>query len=280
MSSLRRPSVGPRSCPRGWRSDTAASPAEGAAQRVRRRGKIYPLESSRQDGLVHVEARGPRCLSRGRTVAGCAAGAYFDGTDRAPRDLEAEGRGLLRPESEVTDPRTGCRGPVRARPARYGRLDLGSHPGPGPSFDATATTGVEGTSESMPLWSEYAASLLEAKVAEGRLSSSKSRERWVNVLGRLVPVIGRISAGRAPDRGSPSSGGTRSGAGCAMGCRQRAHGRRGSFRPPFGSDRKRMDLDPEGHLRGDGEALRADTMIRAAASTTSRDRADVHSTAS
>lgn len=51
---------------------------------------------------------------------------------------------------------------------------------------------VEGKIRSLPLWSEYAASLFEAKVAEGKLSSSKSRERWGNVLGRLLPVFGRL----------------------------------------------------------------------------------------
>jgi len=51
---------------------------------------------------------------------------------------------------------------------------------------------VEGTTRSLPPWSEYAASLFEAKVAEGRLSSSKSRERWGDVLARLIPVFGRL----------------------------------------------------------------------------------------
>ena len=51
---------------------------------------------------------------------------------------------------------------------------------------------VEGTTRSLPPWSEYAASLFEAKVAEGKLSSSKSRERWGNVLTRLIPVFGRL----------------------------------------------------------------------------------------
>jgi hypothetical protein len=51
---------------------------------------------------------------------------------------------------------------------------------------------VEGTIRSPPPWSEYAASLFEAKVAEGKLSSSKSGERWGNVLGRLIPVFGRL----------------------------------------------------------------------------------------
>jgi hypothetical protein len=27
---------------------------------------------------------------------------------------------------------------------------------------------------------------------EGKLSSSKSRERWGNLLGRLIPVFGRL----------------------------------------------------------------------------------------
>ena len=51
---------------------------------------------------------------------------------------------------------------------------------------------VEGRIRSLPLWSEYAASLLEAKVAEGRLSSSTSRDLWGNVLSRLIPVFGRL----------------------------------------------------------------------------------------
>jgi hypothetical protein len=51
---------------------------------------------------------------------------------------------------------------------------------------------VEGTIRSLPPWGEYAASLFEAKVAEGKLSSSKSRERWGNVLTRLIPVFGRL----------------------------------------------------------------------------------------
>jgi integrase len=51
---------------------------------------------------------------------------------------------------------------------------------------------VQGEIQSLPLWSEYAASLFEAKVAEGRLSSAKTRERWANVLMRLLPVFGRF----------------------------------------------------------------------------------------
>jgi hypothetical protein len=37
--------------------------------------------------------------------------------------------------------------------------------------------------QSPPLWSEYAASLFEAKVIEGKLKSPKSRERWAAVAG-------------------------------------------------------------------------------------------------
>ena len=51
---------------------------------------------------------------------------------------------------------------------------------------------LTGMTRSMPLWSEYAASLFESKVVEGKLKSPKSRERWGNVLARLIPVFGRI----------------------------------------------------------------------------------------
>lgn len=79
---------------------------------------------------------------------------------------------------------------------------------------------VEGI-RSLPPWSEYAASLFEAKVAEGKLSSSKSRERWGNVLTRLIPVSGAC----APTRCGPptsSRGATTSLAGSVTACRRRA----------------------------------------------------------
>ncbi len=91
----------------------------------------------------------------------------------------------------VTDPRTGRRVQC-ARALRGTDVSIWEAIRARDQLRRDGHDRVEGTSESMPLWSEYAASLLEAKVAEGRLSSSKSRERWVNVLGRLVPVIGRI----------------------------------------------------------------------------------------
>jgi hypothetical protein len=42
----------------------------------------------------------------------------------------------------------------------------------------------------MPLWSEYAASLFEAKVAEGKLRSAASRQPWADTLGILVAAFG------------------------------------------------------------------------------------------
>jgi hypothetical protein len=51
---------------------------------------------------------------------------------------------------------------------------------------------VEGRIQSLPLWSEYAASLFEAKVAEGKIKSAKNRERWGTVLKHLIPVFGRL----------------------------------------------------------------------------------------
>jgi hypothetical protein len=50
---------------------------------------------------------------------------------------------------------------------------------------------LEGRTQLLPLWSEYAASLFEAKVTEGKLKSGKSRERWANTLARLLPAFGR-----------------------------------------------------------------------------------------
>jgi len=49
-----------------------------------------------------------------------------------------------------------------------------------------------GRTPSRTLWSEYAASLFEAKVAEGKLASAASRERWANALSRLVPAFGEL----------------------------------------------------------------------------------------
>jgi hypothetical protein len=46
--------------------------------------------------------------------------------------------------------------------------------------------------QSRMLWSEYAASLFEGKVAEGQLKSAASRERWANALSRLVPAFGQL----------------------------------------------------------------------------------------
>jgi hypothetical protein len=52
---------------------------------------------------------------------------------------------------------------------------------------------VAGKIRSLPLWSEYAALLLEGKIAEGKLKSAKTRERWGNALTqRLLPAFGRF----------------------------------------------------------------------------------------
>jgi len=53
-------------------------------------------------------------------------------------------------------------------------------------------TKAKSTTPLRPLWGEFAASLFEQKVAERRLLSAKSRERWKNVLERLVPAFGRF----------------------------------------------------------------------------------------
>ena len=91
----------------------------------------------------------------------------------------------------VTDPRTGRRIQC-ARVVRGPTVTLRDAIRVRDSLRLEGHDRVAGRIQSLPLWSEYATSLFEAKVAEGRLSSSKSRERWGNVLSRLIPAFGRI----------------------------------------------------------------------------------------
>jgi hypothetical protein len=91
----------------------------------------------------------------------------------------------------VTDPRTGRRVQC-ARTLRGLSVTIWSAIRVRDQLRHEGRERVEGTTRSLPPWSEYAASLFEAKVAEGKLSSSKSRERWGNVLARLIPVFGRL----------------------------------------------------------------------------------------
>ena len=52
---------------------------------------------------------------------------------------------------------------------------------------------IEDPSISIPSFGEFAASLLERKVAKGEIKSAKSRERWADTLEHhLVPAFGRI----------------------------------------------------------------------------------------
>jgi hypothetical protein len=94
----------------------------------------------------------------------------------------------------VTDPRTGRRVQC-ARALRGSSVTIWDAIRVRDQLRHEGHERVEGTIRSLPPWSEYAASLFEAKVAEGKLSSSKSRERWGNVLTRLIPVFGRLRVG-------------------------------------------------------------------------------------
>lgn len=91
----------------------------------------------------------------------------------------------------VTDPRTGRRYQC-ARALRGANVTIWDALRVRDQLRHEGRERVEGRTRSLPLWSEYAASLFEAKVAEGKLTSSKSRERWGNVLKRLIPVFGRL----------------------------------------------------------------------------------------
>ena len=68
---------------------------------------------------------------------------------------------------------------------------------------------VLGRTPSKMLWAEYAASLFEAKVADGSIQSAASRRRWADTLARFVPRFGRYNVDDLAPRTS-SSGGARS----------------------------------------------------------------------
>src|SRR5579872_130472 len=90
----------------------------------------------------------------------------------------------------VTDPRTGKEHP-------FTKVLRGEGIALRDALRAQDQLRLEGRAQfagqpSPPLWSEYAASLFEAKVTEGKLKSPKSRERWANTLARLVPAFGRF----------------------------------------------------------------------------------------
>ena len=91
----------------------------------------------------------------------------------------------------VTDPRTGRRVQC-ARALRGANVTISDAVRVRDQLRQEGRDRVEGKIRSLPLWSTYAASLLEAKVAEGKLSSPTSRELWGNVLGRLIPVFGLL----------------------------------------------------------------------------------------
>jgi hypothetical protein len=91
----------------------------------------------------------------------------------------------------ITDPRTGKERQVTSV-LRGAQLSVRDAQQAQEDLRCEARDQLLARTRSMPLWSEYAASLFEAKVAEGRLKSPKSRERWANVLARLIPVFGFI----------------------------------------------------------------------------------------
>ena len=90
----------------------------------------------------------------------------------------------------VTDPRTGRRVQC-ARASWADRDDLGRHSGPGPASTRGARARRGGDPVAAAL-ERVRGIVVRGKVAEGKLSSSKSRERWGNVLTRLIPVFGRL----------------------------------------------------------------------------------------
>jgi integrase len=92
--------------------------------------------------------------------------------------------------ARVKEPRTGrmleIRSQIEAESAEAAYLELQRR-------IEELRDGVEGPQISIPSFGEYAASLLERKVAKGEIKSASSRQKWAETLEHhLVPRFGRI----------------------------------------------------------------------------------------
>ena len=100
-----------------------------------------------------------------------------------------EGGYLIR--GRVTDSRTGRMKEIRSQLAQAESAEVAYLELQRRSDELRA--GLEDPSTSIPSFGEFAASLLERKVAKGEIKSAKSRERWGNTLEHhLVPAFGRL----------------------------------------------------------------------------------------
>lgn len=93
--------------------------------------------------------------------------------------------------ARVTDPRTG-REYQRSTVLRGSGTSLRDAFRAQDQLRSDTRDHLEGRKPSMPPWSEYAASLFEAKVAEDKLRSAASRRRWADTLAILVPAFGAL----------------------------------------------------------------------------------------
>jgi hypothetical protein len=90
--------------------------------------------------------------------------------------------------ARVTDPRTG-REYQRAMVLRGSGITIRDAFKAQDQLRSDAREHLGGRRRSTPPWSGYAASLFEAKVAEGKLRSAASRQRWADTLALLVPAF-------------------------------------------------------------------------------------------
>jgi hypothetical protein len=93
--------------------------------------------------------------------------------------------------ARVTDPRTG-RELQRTTVVRGKGVSIREALRAQDQLRADAHDRLAGKKRSMPFWSEFAASLFEAKVAESKLRSAASRQRWADTLAVLVPAFGML----------------------------------------------------------------------------------------
>ena len=220
-NSARRKATRP-SCARGRPRGTAISRAREGCSAPTVGVRYCPWRgAATRAGSLGV-ARIRRLPPRRRAVGYSAGGTYLH--RRRGVDLAAEDGRLLRyrPRDRPAD-----RQAVPPRASAPGRnVTIWDAIRVRDQLRSEGRDRAAGTTRLSPLWSDYAVSLLEAKVAEGRLTSSKSRERWGNVLKRLSRSSAAFTSTNFA-RPTSSRGATRLPGGCATACLRCASATRG-----------------------------------------------------
>lgn len=93
--------------------------------------------------------------------------------------------------ARATDPRTGKEHQL-TQTLRGERIRMSEALAVQAQLRKLARDRIDGRIRSRTLWSAYAASLFESKVAEAKIKSAASRRHWADTLSMLVPAFGML----------------------------------------------------------------------------------------